>query len=261
MNQALWVAKTGLDAQEYSVRSITNNIANVNTNGYKRSRAVFESLLYQTVRQPGGQTSEDTSLPTGLMLGTGVKTASTEKIFTEGGVVQTDNQFDVMIQGRGFFQVSMPDGSTSYTRDGHFHPDGEGKLVSANGYELSGGITVPEGTTSVTIGSDGIISAVTATNSTPAEVGRMELADFINPGGLQPVGQNLYIETAASGSAQTGTAGSNGLGAVRQGALEGSNVNIVEELVGLIEAQRAYEMNSKAISSIDSMMQYADQVL
>ena len=260
MNQALWIAKTGLDAQEYSVKTITNNISNVNTNGFKRGRAVFESLLYQTVRQPGGQTSEASAMPTGLMLGTGVRTVSTEKIFTEGGVVQTDNDLDVMIQGRGFYQVNMPDGSPGYTRDGHFHPDSEGKMVTANGYELSSSITLPQGTANVTIGSDGIVTATTATSSS-TEIGRLELADFMNPAGLQPVGQNLYVETSASGSAQTGTAGSNGFGTIRQGALEGSNVNIVEELVSLIETQRAYEMNSKAISAIDSMMQYADQVL
>lgn len=261
MNQALWVAKTGLDAQEYAVRAITNNIANVNTNGFKRDRPVFETLLYQTVRQPGGQTSESTSMPTGLMLGTGTKTVATEKIFSEGGVVQTDNQFDIMVEGRGFFQVNLPDGGKGFTRDGHFRPDSEGKFVNASGYELASAITIPEGTTSVTVGSDGVVTASTATDPKPTEIGKIELADFMNPAGLQPIGQNLFIETSASGSPQTGSPGSNGLGSIRQGALEGSNVNVVEELVGLIEAQRAYEMNSKAISAVDSMMQYADQVL
>lgn len=261
MNQALWVAKTGLDAQEFAVRSITNNIANVNTNGFKRDRPVFETLLYQTVRQPGGQTSENSAMPTGLMLGTGTKTVATEKIFTVGGVIQTDNQFDMMVEGRGFFQVNLPDGNIAYTRDGHFRPDNEGKFVNASGYELAEMIILPEGTTTVTVGSDGIVTASTATDVKPIEIGKIELADFINPAGLQPIGQNLFIETAASGTPQLSLPGSNGLGTIRQGALEGSNVNVVEELVGLIEAQRAYEMNSKAISAVDSMMQYADQVL
>ena len=263
MNQALWVAKTGLDAQQYSMNAITNNLANANTVGYKQSRPVFESLLYQTVRQPGGQSSEDSSLPTGLMLGTGVRTVATQKIFTEGSVMQTNNDLDVMVKGRGFLQVLMPDGSLGYTRDGQLHPDSTGQLVTSSGYPLAAGITLPDKVEmgSITIGSDGSVSAVVSGDTAPTQLGTLDLADFINPAGLQPIGENLYIETASSGAPQTGTPGSNGLGSLLQGALEGSNVNVVEELVGLIETQRAYEMNSKAVSAIDNMMQYTDQVL
>ena len=261
MNQALWVAKTGLDAQQYSMNAITNNLANVNTVGYKRNRAVFESLLYQVQRQPGSQSSENSALPSGLVEGTGVKTVATQKNFSQGAVLQTENQLDVMVNGRGFFQVELPDGSIGYTRDGQFQVNSEGLLVTANGYPLASSITLPQGVTSVSIGSDGNVGATTAGEVAPTQVGTIELADFINPAGLQAIGGNIYLETAASGSPQTGTAGSNGLGIINQGALESSNVNIVEELVSLIETQRAYEMNSKAISAIDNMMQYSDQVL
>ncbi len=261
MNPALWIAKTGLDAQQTRMSVISNNLANVNTAGFKRSRAVFEDLLYQTVRQPGAQSSEDTQLPSGLLLGTGVRTVATEKLFGQGSIVQTDNSLDVAIQGRGFLQVLLPDGSLGYTRDGSFQLDSQGQLVTSSGYTVQPGITVPENAQSVTIGLDGTVSVLVAGNVSPTEVGTLQLSDFINPAGLQAMGQNLFLETAASGSPQTGTPGLNGLGTLHQGAVESSNVNTVEELVNMIETQRAYEMNAKAIATADQMLQYVNNNL
>ena len=256
MNQALWAAKTGLDAQQTRMAVVSNNLANVNTTGFKQSRVVFEDLLYQNVRQVGAQTSQDTELPTGLSLGTGVRVVATEKMFSQGAVLNTGNGMDVMIDGRGFFQVLMPDGTLAYTRDGSLKHNAEGQLVTSSGYLLQPAITIPEGTQSITIGVDGTVSAQLAGQPTPTQIGTLETADFINPVGLQPIGENLFRETASSGTPQTGTPGVNGLGSLKQGNLEGSNVNVVSELIGMIEVQRAYEMNSKAISTNDQMMQY-----
>lgn len=261
MNPALWIAKTGLDAQQTRMAVISNNLANVNTTGFKRGRAVFEDLLYQNVRQVGAQSSQNTQLPSGLSLGTGVRTVATEKLFTQGNVIQTGNSLDMAIQGRGFFQALMPDGSLAYTRDGSFQVDAQGQMVTSSGYVLQPAITIPQNTLSLTIGSDGVVSALVAGSSTPTQVGNVQLADFINPTGLQPVGENLYVESTASGSPQTGTPGLTGLGTVVQSSVESSNVNVVEELVNMIETQRAYEMNSKAISTTDSMLQYVSQNL
>ena len=261
MNPALWIAKTGLDAQQTRMSVISNNLANVNTAGFKRSRAVFEDLLYQTVRQPGAQSSEDTQLPSGLLLGTGVRTVATEKLFGQGSIVQTDNSLDVAIQGRGFLQVLLPDGSLGYTRDGSFQLDSQGQLVTSSGYTVQPGITIPENAQSVTIGLDGTVSVLVAGNVSPSEVGTLQLSDFINPAGLQAMGQNLFLETASSGAPQTGTPGLNGLGTLHQGAVESSNVNTVEELVNMIETQRAYEMNAKAIATADQMLQYVNNNL
>lgn len=256
MNKAMWVAMTGLEAQQTRMSVISNNLANVNTMGFKRDRAVFEDLLYQTVRQPGAQSSQDTQLPSGMMLGTGVRTVATEKLHTQGNIVQTNNSLDVAIQGRGFLQVLMPDGSLSYTRDGALQIDSTGQLVTASGYQVQPAITIPDNAQSVTIGSDGTVSVQIQGQASPSQLGTIQLADFINPAGLQPIGQNLFLETASSGSPTTGNPGLNGLGTVVQGALETSNVNVVEELVNMIEAQRAYEMNSKAISTSDRMLQF-----
>jgi len=256
MNKALWVAKTGLEAQQTRMSVISNNLANVNTTGFKRDRAVFEDLLYQNVRQVGAQSSQDTRLPSGLQLGTGVRTVATEKIQTLGNIVQTENSLDVAIQGRGFFQVLKPDGNIGYSRDGSFKMDETGQLVTSSGYVIQPAITVPNNSISLTIGSDGVVSSLTPGSATPTQLGSIQLADFINPGGLQAVGQNLFDETASSGSPSTGTPGLNGLGTVIQGALETSNVNVVEELVNMIETQRAYEMNSKAIQTTDRMLQF-----
>lgn len=261
MTQALWIAKTGLDAQQTRMAVVANNLANVNTTGFKQSRVVFEDLLYQNVRQSGGQTSQDTELPSGMNLGTGVRVVATEKLFTQGSILQTDNALDVAIKGRGFFQVLLPDGNLAYSRDGTFQRNSQGELVTASGYTIQPGITIPDGAQSITIGTDGTVSVQLAGQVAPSQVGTLETVDFINPVGLQPIGENLYIETASSGVAQAGTPGLNGFGALAQGALEGSNVNVVSELVNMIETQRAYEMNSKAISTSDQMMQYLNNNL
>ncbi len=256
MDPALWIAKTGLDAQQTRMAVITNNLANANTTAFKRGRAVFQDLLYQNVRQVGAQSSEDTQLPSGLMMGTGVRTVATEKLFSQGNLVQTDNPFDLAIQGRGFFQVLLPDGTLAYTRDGSFQRDSQGQLVTASGYVLQPPISVPENALSLTIGSDGTVSAVVPGSPQATQLGTLQLADFVNPSGLQPMGDNLYLESAASGPPQTGTPGIGGLGTLMQGMVESSNVNVVEELVNMIEAQRAYELNSRAISSVDGMLEY-----
>jgi flagellar basal-body rod protein FlgG len=256
MNKALWVAKTGLEAQQTRMSVISNNLANVNTTGFKRDRAVFEDLLYQNVRQVGAQSSQDTRLPSGMQLGTGVRTVATEKLHSLGNIVQTENSLDVAIQGRGFLQVLLPDGNVAYSRDGAFKMDETGQLVTSSGYVIQPAITIPNNATTVTIGSDGVVSALTPGSTSPTQLGNVQLADFINPGGLQSIGQNLFLETASSGSPSTGTPGLNGLGSLVQGALETSNVNVVEELVNMIETQRAYEMNSKAIQTTDRMLQF-----
>ncbi len=261
MNGALWVAKTGLTAQDASLRTISNNLANVSTVGFKKDRAVFQDLFYQIDRQPGAQSSQTTQLASGLQLGTGVKTVGTQKIFTNGTLQVTGQTNDLAINGRGFFQVLSPDGSLSYTRDGQFHMDTTGRLVTASGYTLEPAITLPPDTQTVTIGHDGAVSITQIGAAAPTLVGNIQTADFANPGGLEAKGQNLYVETASSGTAIVGTPGLAGLGILKQGALENSNVNIVEELVSMISTQRAYEINSKVISTADQMLQYVNQNL
>ncbi len=261
MNQALWIAKTGLDAQQTRMSVVSHNLANVNTTGFKQDRAVFEDLLYQNVRQAGGQSSQDTELPTGMNIGTGVRVVATEKLHTQGSLLQTENALDVAINGRGFFQILTPDGNLGYTRDGTFQRNAEGEMVTASGYRVQPSIIIPDGAQSITIGGDGIVSVQLSGQPIPAQVGTLETVDFINPTGLQPIGENLYLETASSGSPQTGTPGLDGFGKLLQGSLEGSNVNVVSELVSMIETQRAYEMNSKAISTNDQMMQYLNNNL
>jgi flagellar basal-body rod protein FlgG len=256
MNQALWVAKTGLDAQQTRLTVISNNLANVSTHGFKQSRAVFEDLLYQNIRQAGGQTSQDTRLPTGLYLGAGSRVVATEKMHQQGSIEITDNALDIAVDGKGFFPVLLPDGTEAYTRDGGFQVSDQGQIVTASGYTLQPGITLPGDVQAITIGSDGVVSVTLPGSPTPSNIGNIQLTNFINPEGLQPIGENLFAETAASGAAQSGTPGLTGLGNLRQGALEASNVNIVAEMVGMIETQRAYEMNSRLISTADGMMQY-----
>ena len=240
---------------------VANNLANSNTTGFKGSRAVFEDLLYQNVRQVGAQSSQDTQFPSGMNLGTGVRIVATEKIFTQGNIVETGNSMDVAINGRGFFQVLLPDGTVAYTRDGSFQVDAQGQLVNSSGNPVQPAITIPQGAISITIGTDGTVSAQTQGQAAGTQVGNLQLADFVNPTGLQPIGKNMLLESAASGSPQSGTPGLNGLGSIEQGRVENSNINIVEELVNMIEAQRAYEMNSKAISTADRMLQFVTQQL
>ena len=245
MEPALWAAKTGLDAQQTQMTVTANNLANVSTTGFKASRGVFEDLLYQNVTQVGANTSQTTQSPSGLQLGTGVRVVATETVNTQGSLNQTGNSLDLAIQGRGYFQVLLPSGTLAYTRDGSFQVTNTGQLVTAEGYQVQPAITIPSGTQSVTIGTDGTVS--------------VQLADFINPAGLQSQGGNLLTESASSGTATTGTPGVSGLGTLVQGSLESSNVNVVEEMVNMIQIQRAYEMNSKAVQTCDQMLQYASQ--
>jgi flagellar basal-body rod protein FlgG len=261
MNPALWAAKTGLDAQQTRMTVVSNNLANVNTSGFKKGRAVFEDLLYQNVRQVGAATSQDTLAPSGLALGTGVRVVATEKLYTQGNLVQTGNPLDLAIEGRGFFQVALPDGTIAYTRDGSFQVNAEGELVTSSGYRVQPGINIPDAAQSVTIGADGTVSVQLAGQTAATQIGSLQLVDFINPAGLQARGENLLLETAASGAAQIGTPGLDGLGSIAQGSLESSNVNVVEELVNMIETQRAYEMNSKAIQTTDQMLEYVNNQL
>lgn len=261
MNLGLWAAKTGLDAQQTRMAVVSNNLANASTVGFKRGRAVFEDLLYQNVQQAGGQTSQDTQAPTGLHLGTGVRVVATERTFNQGNLNSTGNGLDMAIKGRGFFEVLLPDGTSAYTRDGSFQTNSDGQLVTASGYTVQPGINLPPNLLNVTLGSDGLISASISGQAAPTPVGTIQLSDFINPGGLQPRGENLYLETGASGPPTPGSPGLNGLGSLAQGFLEGSNVNVVEELVTMIETQRAYEMNSKAIATSDQMLQYINNNL
>jgi flagellar basal-body rod protein FlgG len=254
MIRSLWIAKTGLDAQQTQLDVISNNLANVGTNGFKRSRAVFEDLLYQTLRQPGAASSQQTTIPSGLMLGTGVRPISTEHIFTQGSLQKTENGLDMAVSGQGFFQIQMPDGTLAYTRDGSFQKDSTGQIVTSSGYPVSPAITIPSNATSVTVSRDGIVSVLTAGSSTPTNIGNIQLATFVNVGGLQSTGENLYVETASSGTPTPNTPGSNGAGLINQGYVETSNVNVAEELVSMIQTQRAYELNSKAIQTSDNML-------
>ncbi len=256
MNTALWAAKTGLDAQQTQMAVVSNNLANVNTTGYKKSRAVFEDLMYQNVRQVGAATSQDTQAPSGLSLGTGVRVVATEKVYTQGSFNETGNALDVAISGRGFFQVAMPDGTMAYTRDGSFQVNSQGQLVTSSGYAVQPSISIPQGAQSITIASDGTVSATLTGESSATQVGTLQLTDFVNPAGLQPRGENLLMESGSSGAAQTSTPGLGGLGTLQAGAVESSNVNVVEEMVNMIQTQRAYEMNTKAISSADQMLQF-----
>jgi flagellar basal-body rod protein FlgG len=260
MINSLWISKPGMEAQQMQLDVISNNLANVSTNGFKRAHAVFEDLMYQNLRQVGANTSEQNLLPTGLQVGLGVRTVATSRSFTQGSVQQSTNNLDVAIQGNGFFQVTMPDGSINYTRDGSFQVDAQGRLVTQTGLPIANGITVPAAASSVSIAPNGTVTAMLPGNTTPQPIGTIALASFVNPAGLEPRGQNLYAESAASGQANTGAPGANGLGQLMQGYLETSNVNVVQELVTMIQTQRAYEMNSKAVQTSDQMLQKLGQL-
>ena len=261
MIRSLYIAQTGLEAQQTQMDVIANNLANVNTTGFKKSRAVFQDLLYQNLRQPGAQSSQNTQYPSGLQLGTGVRPVATERIMTQGNLTQTGNSLDVAINGQGFFQILKPDGTIAYTRDGTFQLNNQGQLVTSSGYVLQPPVTIPPGAQSITIGNDGTVSVTLAGQSAPQQVGSIQLANFLNPTGLQSIGDNLYLQTASSGAPTTGQPTFNGLGSLQQGYLETSNVNVVAELVNMISAQRAYEINSKAVQTSDQMLQYVNNNL
>jgi flagellar basal-body rod protein FlgG len=260
MIRSLWVAKTGMEGQQAKLDAISNNLANVGTNGFKRAGVVFEDLMYQNLRQTGAATSDQSTLPTGLQLGLGVRTAATTRHFGQGTLNQSSGPLDVAIEGNGFFPVQMPDGTTAYSRDGAFQLDPNGQIVNSAGYPLQPGITVPPNSGNVTIAKDGTVTVALTGQAAPTRVGQIQVATFINPAGLEPLGGNLYAESAASGQPNPAAPGSNGHGQLRQGFIEGSNVNVVEELVSMIATQRAYEMNAKAIQTSDQMLQKLGQV-
>ncbi len=260
MINSLWIAKTGMEAQQTQLDIISNNLANVSTNGFKRSHAVFEDLMYQNLRQVGSNASEQATLPTGLQIGLGVRTVASARNFSQGNMQQTGNPADISIQGKGFFQVTMPDGTIGYTRDGSFQIDSQGRIVNASGLPIVGGGTVPANASGLSVASNGTITAVVPGSTTPTTVGALTIANFINPAGLEPKGQNVYAESAASGQPTVGTPGADGLGPLMQGYVETSNVNVVQELVTMIQTQRAYEMNSKAIQTSDQMLQKLGQL-
>jgi flagellar basal-body rod protein FlgG len=260
MIRSLWIAKTGLEAQQTNMDVISNNLANVSTNGFKRQRAVFQDLLYQTMRQPGAQASEQTTLPTGLQLGTGVSTVATERLHTQGQMTETGNDYNVAIQGKGFFQIQLPDGTTAYTRDGAFKPNENGQIVDASGNPVQPGLTVPPDAQTLTVGEDGIVSVTVPGQAAPQQIGQLTLATFINDSGLESIGGNLYRETQSSGAPNEVTPGMDGAGRLQHKYIETSNVNVAEELVTMIQVQRAYEINSKAVSTSDQMLQRLSQL-
>ncbi|GAB3371649.1 flagellar basal-body rod protein FlgG [Massilia agri] len=260
MIRSLFIAKTGLEAQQTNLDVISNNLANVSTNGFKRSRAVFEDLLYQNVRQPGAQSSQQSNLPSGLQIGTGVRTVATERIHTQGNPQLTGNSKDVMVNGSGFFPVLLPDGTQAYTRDGSFQTDQNGQLVTSSGFVIQPAITIPANAEAITVGRDGVVSVKLPNTTAPTQVGSLQLATFINPAGLESRGENLYVETGASGNPNLNVPGTNGAGILMQGYVESSNVNVVEEMVNMIQTQRAYEINSKAITTSDQMLQKLSQL-
>jgi flagellar basal-body rod protein FlgG len=260
MINSLWISKTGMEAQQMQLDVISNNLANVSTNGFKKSHAVFEDLMYQNLRQVGSNTSEQSTLPTGLQVGLGVRTVATSRNFSQGNLQQSSRDLDVAVSGNGFFQLTMPDGTIGYTRDGAFQLDNQGRMVNSSGLPLSNSITVPSNATNVSISSNGTVTAAIPGTVTPQTIGTITLASFINPAGLEPKGQNIYAESASSGQPNVGAANANGLGSLMQGFVETSNVNVVQELVTMIQTQRAYEMNSKAIQTSDQMLQKLGQL-
>lgn len=261
MIRSLWTGTTGMHSQQLSIDVIANNLANVSTTGFKKSKADFQDLLYQTLKVPGSQTSTDTESPTGILVGLGVKPAAVTKVFTQGDLILTENELDVAIEGEGFLQVEMPNGNTGYTRAGALQRDSDGRLTNSDGYPIIPSITIPDGAKDITISETGIISATIDDDSEPTELGTIELATFTNNSGLSAIGKNLFEETASSGTATTGTPGEDGYGTLLQTYLEGSNVNIVEELANMINTQRAYEINSKTIQTSDEMMQTTNNLI
>ncbi len=253
--RTLWTATSGMSAQNLNMDVIANNLANVSTTGFKKSRADFQDLLYQIMKVPGSPTSDNTKSPSGIQVGLGVKTAAVTKVFTTGEVIQTDNALDIAIEGDGLFQIDLPDGNSGYTRAGTMKLDGDGRIVTSDGYPLSPEIVVPDNATELTISETGVVSALLGDDSESTELGNIELANFVNPSGLLAIGRNLLRETESSGTATIGTPGSDGYGLLLQGYIENSNVNLVEELAHMITSQRAFEINSKSVSTADEMMQ------
>lgn len=260
MIRSLWIAKSGMEGQQFKLDTIANNLANVSTNGFKRGGVVFEDLMYDTLRQAGAASGEQSQLPTGLQVGLGTRVAASTRNFSQGNLQQSGNNLDLAIKGQGFFQVQLADGSTAYTRDGSFQLDGSGQIVTSDGHVLQPGITIPANSQSVTIAANGTVSVSVPGQPTAQTAGQLQLASFVNPSGLEPRGQNLYVETASSGAPASGAPGADGLGQLLQGYVEGSNVNVVEELVSMIATQRAYELNSKAIQTTDQMLQRLGQM-
>jgi len=260
MLRSLFIAATGMEAQKINIDVISNNLANVNTAGFKKSRADFQDLLYQTIRTPGASSGEGTQVPSGIQIGLGVKPVAVQKIFEQGDFVHTGNSLDLVVEGDGFFQITKPDGTLAYTRSGAFKLDSEGRIVNSDGYPMEPGITIPATTLSISIGSDGKVSVLQPGNNAPTEIGQIEIARFINPGGLSANGRNLYSPTAASGEPTTATPSTEGLGTINQGYIEMSNVNVVDEMVNMIVSQRAYEINSKAVQASDEMLQVANNL-
>ena len=260
MIRSLWIAKTGMEAQQTALDAISHNLANTATNGYKRGHAVFEDLMYQNLRQAGANNAEQAALPTGLQVGLGVRPVAMARNFAQGNLQQTGGNLDMAVRGNGFFQIQLPDGSTGYSRDGAFQLNSQGQIVTNGGYLVQPGITIPAQAQSITVGNDGAVSVTLPGQTAPQQVGQIQLAGFINPGGLDPKGENLFAESASSGAPAAGAPGANGLGQLTQGAVETSNVNVVEELVTMIQTQRAYEINSKAVKTSDEMLQKLGQL-
>jgi flagellar basal-body rod protein FlgG len=261
MIRSLWTGTTGMHSQQLNIDVIANNLANVSTTGFKKSKADFQDLLYQTMKVPGSQSSVDTESPTGILIGLGVKPAAVSKVFTQGDLIQTENELDIAIEGEGFLQIEMPNGNTAYTRSGALKRDSNGRLTNSDGYPLTPAVIIPDGARQITISETGIVSAILGDDAAGSQVGDIELASFTNNSGLSAIGKNLFTETAASGTAQTGTPGDDGFGTLLQTYLEGSNVNIVEELANMITTQRAYEINSKTIQTSDEMMQTTNNLI
>ncbi|UXH76881.1 flagellar basal-body rod protein FlgG [Roseateles amylovorans] len=259
MNPAMWISKTGVQAQDAKLQAIANNLANVNTVGFKRDRVMFEDLFYQVERQPGAQAEDGTSAPTGVQMGNGTRLVGTQKVFTNGNLQATGQSLDVAIVGNGFLQIEGPNGRPAYTRAGQLQINAEGRLVTVQGQRVQPEITIPANATAVTIGENGLISATVAGTATPSELGQLRLSQFLNPAGLQALGDSIFQETGASGAPTEGVPGENGLGKLKQGSLEGSNVQVVEEMVDMIAAQRTYEMNTKVLSAADNMLQVLAQ--
>jgi flagellar basal-body rod protein FlgG len=260
MIRSLWTAASGMKSQAFNIDVISNNLANVNTSGFKKSRADFQDLLYETLRQAGTSSSENTDVPTGIQVGHGSRPVASQKIFTQGDFQQTKNELDIAIEGTGFFQIVQPNGELAYTRDGAFKLDRDGRIVNSDGFVLEPEIAIPSDSISLSIGIDGTVSVLQAGASTPSEIGTISLARFVNPAGLHAIGRNLLLPTNASGDAIVGTAGEDGFGTLAQGFLEMSNVSVVDEMVKMITAQRAYEINSKTIQAADEMLQQANNV-